>query len=85
MKAHLIRTTSNDLALDALLADLVAERLQDNSKTAIAFVEAGQAWVKTNGDAEALEDAKLEAGIKFEAFLRVHEPNLSVPEMARVA
>lgn len=85
MKTHLIRTNVRDLALDALMADFVAERLMDNSKTAIAFCEAGQAWVKTNADTEALADAKLEASIRFEAFLRVHQPSLDLPKLSRAA
>lgn len=85
MRIYPVMTDTQDLALQALLADFIVERLYDAGKTAIAFIEDGVAQVKTNADQLAFKDACLEGGIQLEAWLRVYEPQLSAPKLVKAA
>lgn len=85
MKIYLVPANTQDLALQALLADFIVERLHDAGKTAIAFIENDVAVVKTNACQVVFDDACLEGGIRLEAFLRVYEPQLSAPKMVKAA
>ena len=82
MRTIPISTTSGDIALDALYAEFLCERLFDAGKTAIAFAQHGQVWVKTDAPEEAFKDACTEADVPYQAFLRVTCPELK--EMPRL-
>ncbi len=84
MRVYRIPNTHNDLALDALLADFLAEALFNRGKTVIAFVDEGGAAIKTNATGEAVASSLAEAYAAFEGFMRERfegEPVPPVPEL----
>lgn len=69
MKTYRVSSTQ-DLALDALLADFLAEALFKRGKTVIAFVDEGGAAIKTNSPGEVIASSLAEAYAAFEGFMQ---------------